>query len=296
MTTTRDVDLSDPSTDIRVDVSMGAAPTDLEPVVVEAQRDSLANPGLVGFLQRRALGIGTYLNEEEIRRTGVRDLTNHMRRLRVHYSDRCVVAYVDGIRNMSLDNINQWVPPSQLGGIEFYRHNELAQLPDGLIRQPERCDVILFWSSRIKRTVQMKLALHTGSVVNADRSVGWDVGGQIILRSSSGTSTLRFRMAFDAKLGGEGRLWQGLLGVTFKPLGLRSPFYVGAGAGVAREEHDGQGFDPERLAARYALISGLSFDSWPLSPYLEVRVFDLATPNRIAVSTLIGVSRSFGGF
>jgi len=298
MTTTREVDLSGPSTDLRVDVSMGTAPTDLEPVVVAGQRDTLANPGLIGFHQRRELGIGTYLNEEEIRRSGVRDLSNHLRRLRVHYSGGCVVAYVDGIRNMSLANINEWVPPSQLGGIEFYRNNQLAQLPEGLIRMPERCDVILFWSRRVKRVVQMKLALHTGTAFDADRSVGWNVGGQIILRSQgeAGTGTLRLRLAVDAKLKGDGRLWQGLLGVTFKPFGFRSPFYVGAGVGVAREDYAGPGVDPEKVTSRYAVISGLTFDDLPLSPYLEVRAYDIATPNRMTVATLIGVSRRFGGF
>jgi hypothetical protein len=177
---TQDVVVPDTGLALEVSVTLFPTPTNVERIVVRGERVAVANPGLVGFYERREQGYGRYLTDEEIERIGGFDLTNHLRRLRIRPQTRdlqdpfartefseCFVAFVDGIRLMDLTTINEWVPASSLGGIEVHRVDEVGQLPGEFIAPPppgcqQTAGIIMFWSKVLREPSPFEVGFHIG--------------------------------------------------------------------------------------------------------------------------------------
>jgi hypothetical protein len=116
-----------------------------------------------GFLERSRSGMGRYLSEEDISRRGAlvaSDLFRAVPGLRVertplgdtqitmrsNFGDDCVPSFfLDGkhMRNLSADDINGFVEPKEIAGVEVYAGTELPpQFSDGL----SGCGSIVIWT------------------------------------------------------------------------------------------------------------------------------------------------------
>lgn len=306
----QDVAVPDTGSVVRVDVTLLPSPTEVERIVVSGERVAVANPGLVGFYERREQGFGTYLTGEEIARIGGTDLQPHLRRLRLHYGldrsvnpfagglptfpDSCFIAYLDGIRLMDLTAINEWIPASSLGGIELHRPEEFSHLPGEFVPPLHAgCEtsfrVVMFWSKVQQEPSPFEFGMHLGAQVGGEEnSFAQYVGAQFITRVRSGASTLRLHVDVDARVGGDGSKWMALLYLTARPFGRRSPLYAGLGGGLSKRSTIADAGSGESLAAHHTVLSGLSFDVAFVRPFVEVLVLDPLQPSRIAVFSQAG--------
>jgi len=116
-----------------------------------------------GFLERSRSGMGRYLTEQDISRRGALVASDLFRAvaglqversplgdtqitMRSHFGDNCVPNfYLDGqhMRNLSADDINGFVEPKEIAGIEVYSGTEVPpQFQDGL----SGCGSIVIWT------------------------------------------------------------------------------------------------------------------------------------------------------
>jgi hypothetical protein len=118
---------------------------------------------LRGFVERSRTGVGRYLNEEDVRRRSplvtsdllrvVPGLTversplgDTMISMRGAVSDTCTPSfYIDGqyMRNLSADDVDDWVRPSEIAGIEVYTG---AGLPPQFQQDMSGCGAIVVWT------------------------------------------------------------------------------------------------------------------------------------------------------
>lgn len=116
-----------------------------------------------GFIQRSRGGVGRYINEEDIARRKPL-LTSDLFRvvpgltvdrtplgdtqisMRGSVSESCIPAfYLDGqyMRNLSADDVDDWVRPHEIAGIEVYTG---AGLPAQFQQEMSGCGAIVIWS------------------------------------------------------------------------------------------------------------------------------------------------------
>ena len=305
----REVQVPDAVDTLRIDATLPRSPTQLESIVVRGERVALANPGLIGFYERRDKGYGSFLTGDEIDRTGGWDLSNHLRRLRIHFGrDRddplfvdgaltrnpCIVTYLDGTRVRDLSTINEWVPASQLGGIEAYRQEEFAHIPGGFLAvPPQGCirteRIVMFWSKVLREPSPFEVGAHLGVqfVRNGDKARY--VGAQFITPVRSGSNTLRLHLDVSGRLGGQGRKWRALLNFAFRPFGHNSPLYIGSGVGLTKSDRAATRRPGDDLSTHYTALIGANFGFSFLRPYLEMQALDFITPGRLAVFSQLGV-------
>lgn len=157
---------------VAVDVVEGAAPVRtalptmaavLQTVKIRASRVNDRN--VAGFAERRHMGMGRYLTHEDVARrqpiftsdlfrmipgirldrVGLADTRISMRGI---FADRCAPAvYLDGhyMRGLSADDINAWVSPDAIAGIEIYSPGTVpAQFEPGM----SGCGSIVIWTRR----------------------------------------------------------------------------------------------------------------------------------------------------
>jgi hypothetical protein len=161
-----------------VDVVTGAAPIRtalstmkavLDTVRVMAER--LSNRNMIEFNERRRGGIGRYLTAEDVERRRpivTSDLFRNMAGLRLErteigdtqllmrgtFEEVCVPSvYIDGryMRDLSADDIDSWVKPSEIAGMEIYVGPHVpAQFNTGLAGGSaaggQSCGAIVIWS------------------------------------------------------------------------------------------------------------------------------------------------------
>lgn len=302
-----DVLVPDSATEVRADITLLPAPTDVERIVVQGERMAIANPGLVGFYERREEGFGRYLTGEEIGRIGGMDLQNHLRRLRVRALPRdqrdpfarpefssCIAAFVDGVRLLDVTTINEWVPASSLGGIEFHRPNELSHLPAEFVPPPPPgcraiAGVIMFWSKVQRDPSPFEIGVVASSLYGGDAGRARYVGGKFVTPVRSRIRTLSLHINVDARIAGDGALWRALFNLGFRPFGRGTPLYTGTGFGVKKEEPAGSGAPGESIAAVHTVMVGLSVDVARFRPFVEAQVLDLIGPRRVGVVSMVGV-------
>lgn len=141
----------------------------LDTVKVVASR--LANQNMAEFNERRRSGPGRYLTAEDVRRRQpivTSDLFRNMPGLRVEraelgdiqlvmrgtFAETCVPnVYIDGrhMRDLSADDVDSWVKPDEIAGIEVYTGPHVpAQFNPGLggggAQGGESCGSIVIWT------------------------------------------------------------------------------------------------------------------------------------------------------
>jgi hypothetical protein len=161
-----------------VDVVPGAAPVRTALLTMKAVLDTVEvtasrlNENRRGFVERRRSGPGRYLTPEDIARRQpivTSDLFRHVPGMRVErtelgdtqvlmrgtFADQCVPAiYLDGhfMRGLSADDIDGWVKPNEIAGIEIYAGAGVpAQFNPGIGGgglEHEPCGSIVIWTSR----------------------------------------------------------------------------------------------------------------------------------------------------
>lgn len=309
----KEVALPDTGSAVSVDVMLLPAPTDLERIVVSGERIAVANPGLVGFYERRERGFGRYLTGDEIERIGGVDLVNHLRRLRVRaqpadlrdpfsrptFSD-CYAAYIDGVRLIDLTTINEWISATTLGGIEVHRPNEISNLPKEFVAPPPpgcmtTAGVVMFWSRVLREPSPFEFGVHLGGLYGGENEAsGQYLGASFITRVRSGESTLRILLDLNARVGGETSRWQALLNLVVRPFGYGSPLYTGLGAGLSKRGSVEVGDLRESLAGHHTILAGLDFAAAFVRPFVQVYVLDPLAPSRVALSSSLGVKIQLG--
>jgi hypothetical protein len=303
----QNVSVPETGTEIQLDITLLPTPTDVDRIVVQGERMAIANPGLVGFYERREQGFGRYLTGEEIRRIGGTDLTNHLRLLQIRPQPRdetdpfarttfshCIAAYVDGVRLLDLTTINEWVPASSLGGIEVHRPNEFSHLPHEFVPPPppgcrETERVIMFWSKVQRGPSPFEIGMHVSFLFTGDHGSARYLGGQFVTPVSSRMSTLRLHLHIDARVAGEGSKWRALINLTMRPFGHRSPLYAGAGFGIGKKAQSATDGPSESIEAVHAVLAGMSLNVAYLRPFLEVQILNPLTPSRTGVVSLLGM-------
>ncbi len=302
----REVEIPDSVYTLQIDATLLTSPTEVESIVVRGERVALANPGLIGFYERREEGYGNFLTGDEIDRIGGVDLSNHFRRLRMHFGrgrndplfvdgaltqNPCIIAYLDGTRVMDFSTINEWVPASQLGGIEAYRQEEFTHIPGGFVGPPppgcirtER--IVMFWSKALREPSPFEVGAHMGVRFGRDGDNARYVGAQFITSVRAGSSTLRLHVDIGGRLAGDGQKWRALLNLAFRPFGQSSPLYVGTGFGLTKDDR----LPGDDISAHHTMLIGASFGFSFLMPFLELQALDLIIPGRdISAFTQVGV-------
>ena len=312
-TSEQNATVPDSGSQVRLDLTLLPAPTDLERIIVSGERIAVANPGLVGFYERRERGFGRYLTGEEIQRIGGIDLTNHLRRLRVRAEfpdlrdpfsrptfSECYVAFVDGIRLMDLTTINEWVPARSLGGIEVHRPNEISNLPREFVTPPPpgcqaTAGVIMFWSDVLREPSPFEFGLHLGALWGGEEdAAGQYLGASFVTRVRGGETNLRLHLDVSARIAGKNSKWQAFLNFVTRPFGRDSPIYAGIGAGLSKrgatliEDHR------ESLVGHHTVLTGLNFSAAFVRPFVQVLVLDPLRPNSVAVLTSLGLRMPIG--
>lgn len=314
--TERDIELSDSESVFTLDVMLMPAATEVERIVVPGERVAVANPGLVEFYERREQGYGSYLTAEEIARIGGNDLQNHLRRLRLHYGlrrsmnlldggtptfpDTCFVAFVDGVRLADLTAINDWVPPSSLGGIELYRPEDLAHLPGKYVQPPaggcgRNYRVILFWSKVLPEPSSFEFGIHVGSRVSGSDGRAQYVGGKFVTPVRRGRNTHRLHIDMAFRVNGSGDKTVGMMNISLRPFGQRSPLYAGSGLGFTRRSDAVTARRGESLSGHHTIIIGVSGAMSMLSPFAEAQILDPLYPNSVSASMSFGLSVRYRG-
>jgi len=302
----QDVVVPDTGASLQVDVTLFPAPTNVERIVVQGERVAIANPGLVGFYERREQGFGRYLTGDEIARIGGMDLTNHLRRLRIRARPRdlrdpfartefspCYVAFVDGIRLLDLTTINEWVPANSLGGIEVHRVDEVGVLPGEFLAPPppgcqDTAGIIMFWSKVQREPSPFEFGVHFGGLHGGEASgTGRYIGASFITRVRSGDSPVRLQMNTNVRTGGVGDAWQVFANLTTRPFGRRSPLYGGMGTGVSKRDVMASDLDGESIAAHHSVLAGLSFDLGAFRPFVEAQLLDPLQTSRTAIGLML---------
>ncbi len=267
---------------VEINVFLQQWPTTLDEIVVEGERVSIRNPGLLGFYRRRADDFGRYLTHEEVQRAMSFDLGRYLQRLRVDQGNadctrfRPMVYYLDGIR-LDYDQINRILPPRQVGGIEVYMDERAARLPPALIPAGPYCGVVVFWSLEPEPPSGVEIAgsytLRTG--VNHTR-LGL-LGGQIAFPLRQ-WSTLRFVSGLDLPVGDGDDRWHAFMHADFQPLGWRIPWYLGTGIALVKRGRDPNTLD-EPIAVRHLVVTGARFPRGPVGLFAEVRMLNVFRPS-----------------
>lgn len=125
----------DPGSELALTLPLSASPVRLEPLVVVTIRQ----PGpMIGFEMRRQTANGFFMTREEIEATASHQFTDLLRRVpgarivptgfgsRVYFRTGCVPdLWVDGTLANTTPNIDSFLRPEQIAGIEVYRGADL---------------------------------------------------------------------------------------------------------------------------------------------------------------------------
>jgi outer membrane cobalamin receptor len=149
----------------RVDVAVGERVTQLESVVVQADRTKLERD-YTGFQERMKRGMGRFITEEDIARRSAIQLTDALRTVPglsvvptggLGYTVRgrggCTPdLFLDGMRIMDgTSEIDRLVPPTDVAGIEVY--NGAGTTPPQLqAAGGGSCGVVAVWTKRGRRS------------------------------------------------------------------------------------------------------------------------------------------------
>ncbi len=296
--------ISDAGQALTVDVTLVPVPTVLEEITVDGRQITIENPGLVGFYERRELGYGRYLTQEEIDRSKGFDLTNVFRRLRFPLG--CtgftpLAVYLDGVRvydapngeggtTSALMHVNDLVAPSQLGGVELYADERSVRLPREFIPAGPYCGVAMFWTRRPAGPSPATLTAHVGSLVGRGADSRFAVGGGFgfPLRSES---SLRFDASGQIPLSRTSDSWRAFMQITGCPLGVDSPWYVGVGAALIKPRG---GATVSSLEVSPTLVTGVRLFDRQIRPFVELRILDPTSFDEASGMILTGMSIELG--
>ncbi len=293
---------------VTVDVSLVPIPTVLEEITVDGRQITVRNPGLVGFYQRRELGYGRYLTEEEIDRAKGFDMSNLFRRLR--FPSSCtgftpLVVYLDGIRvtdmpngdggtTSALERINRILAPGQLGGIELYADERRTQLPPEFIPPGPYCSVAMFWTRNPKGPSGATLTAHFGSVVGRGSDARFAMGAGFGFPLRAG-STLKFNISAQVPLERAVDAWRVFMQATGHPLGHDSPWYLGLGVVIVKPQNTIGGSAPSLLDAGPMVVTGLRLRRAVVNPFAELRLLYPTSPDRLSGMMVVGLGFDIGG-
>jgi len=296
-------DVSSEIAALTVDVVLVPVPTVLEEITVDGRRITIRNPGLVGFYERRELGYGRYLTEEEIDRALGFDMSNLFRRLRFPAGcDRFTpfVVYLDGVRVMDMPNgadgtrsalqvVNSIVAPAQVGGIELYADERSSQLPREFIPAGPYCGVAMFWTRQPKPPSGATLTVHLGSLVGRSGSSRFAVGGGFGFPLRSGSS-LSFGADGQVPLERSADRWRVFIQATGRPVGIDNPWYIGVGAAIIKPNST----SVSSVEASPMIVTGLEFFDSGLTPFLELRILDPTSFDQTSAMLLTGIGVKLG--
>lgn len=275
-----------------IEMSFQVAPVSafaLEPVIVEGR----AVPRrLAGFYQRRAAGFGDFVTREEFQRWNPRQLTDIMRRLpavglapvdqgwRVvsRRDPRCSpVIFVDGayVGTGMEFNLDAFLTVHTIEAVEAYAG--AAAVPPELHHPGATCGAVAIWTRAGDGQLASRRHFELGPQAGGWLSSEGVQDGRLGLRIGIGVgASLEASPAINLILPGwrtrgtvERSGVQLMLSLRGRPLGTRSPWYVGAGwTYISVEESAFITVSHEHLLA----LTGLS---WPLGafrPFVEVQV------------------------
>jgi hypothetical protein len=242
-------------------------PTDLDTVFV---RGEPVPSRLAPFYERRAGGFGEFFTREDLERRDVKEVSDVLRyssgfnvvpnpdflrgasprefvivnrRLSAAEQQICPpLVFVDGVYagNANDVDVDGYFDGTWLDGVEAYAG--AATVPPEFNRRGAECGVIVLWSRWTRDTgPAASRALHLGA--HFGTSTGDSVTGEYVgLHAAAAPGnvlefTIMASVTLDARNAWTRTGWQGSVALTGRPLGLRTPWYIGIGALVRERQH-----------------------------------------------------------
>lgn len=274
------------------------APFTLDTVTVEGR---LVPPvKLAGFYRRREQGFGEFITRQEFETWYPQVTTDIIRHAPVFNvrgpEDRPVIEsrrrpgagfglcppliYLDDARmgNAVEVNINDALFPEAIEALEFY---DGVQVPLEYQSNGSNCGVILVWSRVPGGEPGIARHLEIGGQLGGQVAGAGFQDGRLGAQVSIGlASVFEFYPAFNVFVHGwEGSGpprsgWQALVSLRARPLGVDSPWYVGAGFTTIDREQGSAGFREGWTEDHAVLLTGLRLSVGWARPVVEVQLLD----------------------
>lgn len=301
-------------------------PFALDTAVVEGQ---VVPRRMLGFYQRRARAVGEFITRQEferwhpqvatdiVRRAQVFDLTPNpfygangdfreyriqsRRRTREAFGECPALIYLDDTRlgNARDVNVDDILAVGAIEALEFYEGG--TQVPIEYQSNGSECGVIAVWS-RLEGGEPPAIAhrIEIGAQLGGHVAGGGVREGRVGAHVSIGLANVfEFYPTFNLFVRGwSGSVvprsgWQALVSLRARPLGVESPWYVGAGFTTIDVE-EGTVADPlfrTGSTQEYAvLLSGLRIPLRWAQPIIEVQLLDPTHPDRAQVHVFTGLA------
>ena len=297
-------------------------PTTLDTVVVVG---AAVPYRLLGFYDRRAKGFGDFITREEFERyypTRVTDVLRRMMGLTVapnpYYQTRgdtreylvlntrlstveaqscAALVFIDGayVGNTGTVNLDEILNVEFVEAVETY--NGAGNTPIEFSRTGSECGVVSVWS---------RSSADRGPVLSSHLDLGGQFGGRVsgrgledgrigVQATITFAGFLEFSPAANALAGiasGDGTArtgWQVLASLRVRPLGTRSPWYVGTGYSAVTTIV-GQAPFSESVDESYPLLlTGLTLPLRSLRPFVELQLLGPFTADRRQVHVFTGL-------
>lgn len=276
---------------IDLTITMRPVPTVLEEIEVDGRTITIRNPDLIGFYNRREVGVGRYLTQTEIDRAKSFELSGYLRRLRPTSQRECafgatMAVYLDGMRVPDFATLNEIIAPIEVGGIEFYPEEHKHQLPPEFITPGATCGTMLVWTRVPRGNSTVALGVHVSSAWGSPAGRHTYLGARIRFPLRDPPSSLAFLVSVDGTSGSvSDDAWRAFLTPVLRPTGVGAPWYVGAGVAVVRPPA-GASVEPHPAA-----VSGLEARIGSMRPFVEARVFRVSDP---VVTIVTGFALAIG--
>ncbi len=298
-------------------------PFALDTAIVEGQ---VVPRRMLGFYQRRAQGMGEFITRQEFERWYPQVVTDVVRRVPTFtleipppsdpFREYRIVSrramqgfgpgcppliYLDDTRMGNADavNLDDVLAVGAIEAMEFY---DGVQVPSVYQSNGSNCGVIAVWSrleggdarTAVAHRIEIGAQLG-GHVANSGLQEG-RVGAQVSIGLAS---VFEFYPAFNLFVQGwSGSAvpmsgWQALVSLRARPLGVDSPWYVGAGFTTIDVE-EGQVGDPLFRAGSTqdytVVLAGVRIPLRWARPIIEVQLLDPTDPDRAQVHLFTGLA------
>ncbi len=231
---------------VSVNLMLTPLPVLLDEIVVEGSRILITNPGMVGFYNRRADSLGTYLTEVEVQRRRA-DLRPHLVRLvRASGGPLCApfertVVFLDGMPFFDLQTLVRVITPNEVAGIEVYNKGEFPALPEEFILPVTTCRVVMVWTREIDGATSdvyqgYALGASLGPTLVASSAEVF-VRGHVVVPVSILQSRLDIRLGIETAASSE-ISWRSTAAVALKL--HQSPKSIFLSGGIAFTKRDGR--------------------------------------------------------
>ncbi|HWP38668.1 MAG TPA: carboxypeptidase regulatory-like domain-containing protein [Gemmatimonadales bacterium] len=284
-------------------------PTDLDTVFVRGEPVPIR---LAPFYERRARGFGEFFTREDMERRDVKEVSDVLRyssgfnvvpnpdflrgasprefvivnrRLSIAQQTICPpLIFIDGVYAGSANDVDVdgYFDGTWLDAVEAYAG--AATVPPEFNRLGADCGVIVLWSRWTPETgPRVSRALHLGAHFGS--STGDSVTGEYLglhAAAAPGNTiefTIMASVTLDAQDAWARTGWQGSVAVTGRPLGQRTPWYLGAGALVRERQQIVQSGASGRRELTvdeqlFMFVTGASARLGRTRPFVQIELVD----------------------